>query len=84
MSAPGPNPEAHPSLSDFSGAVVLVGAGKMGGALLEGWLKLGLDPRHVAVLEPRPSAQIRRSPAAGCGLIRIRARCRAPPLWSLR
>jgi pyrroline-5-carboxylate reductase len=58
MSAPGPNPEADPSLNDFSGAVVLVGAGKMGGALLEGWLKLGLDPRHVAVLEPRPSPEI--------------------------
>ena len=58
MSAPGPNPESDPSLNDFSGAVVLVGAGKMGGALLEGWLKLGLDPRHVAVLEPRPSPEI--------------------------
>ena len=66
MSAPGPTSEAHPSLSDFSGAVVLVGAGKMGGALLEGWLKLGLDPRHVTVLEPQPSAQI--AALAGRGL----------------
>src|SRR5271169_1845579 len=45
-------------LRDFSGLLVLVGAGKMGGALLEGWLRLGLDPKHVAVLEPQPSAQI--------------------------
>jgi pyrroline-5-carboxylate reductase len=66
MSAPGPNPEDHPSLSDFSGPVVLVGAGKMGGALLEGWLKLGLDPRHVAVIEPQPSEQI--TALAGRGL----------------
>src|SRR4029077_7882255 len=36
----------------------LVGAGKMGGALLEGWLRFGLDPKHVAVLEPQPSPQI--------------------------
>src|SRR5580658_6185501 len=66
MSAPGPNPETHPSLSDFPGTVVLVGAGKMGGALLEGWLKLGLEPRQVAVLEPQPSAEI--TALAGRGL----------------
>ena len=34
-------------LRDFSGLLVLVGAGKMGGALLEGWLRLGLDPRKL-------------------------------------
>src|SRR5580692_4886248 len=27
----------------------------MGGALLEGWLRLGLDPKNVAVLEPQPA-----------------------------
>jgi len=46
------------NLSDFSGLLVLVGAGKMGGALLEGWLRLGLDPKKVVVLEPQPSAEI--------------------------
>ena len=45
-------------MRDFSGLLVLVGAGKMGGALLEGWLRLGLDPKRVAVLEPQPSPQI--------------------------
>jgi pyrroline-5-carboxylate reductase len=45
-------------LRDFSGLLVLVGAGKMGGALLEGWLRLGLDPNNIAVLEPEPSPQI--------------------------
>ncbi len=45
-------------LRDFSGRLVLVGAGKMGGALLEGWLRLGLDPKRVAVLEPAPSPDI--------------------------
>src|SRR6202051_3327065 len=58
MSSPGQNPEVGASLSDFSGLLVLVGAGKMGGALLEGWLRLGLAPQHVAVLEPQPSPQI--------------------------
>jgi pyrroline-5-carboxylate reductase len=49
---------ATPDLRDFSGHLVLVGAGKMGSALLEGWLRFGLDPKHVAVLEPQPSPQI--------------------------
>jgi pyrroline-5-carboxylate reductase len=48
---------ATPDLRDFTGLLVLVGAGKMGGALLEGWLRFGLDPQHVVVLEPQPSAQ---------------------------
>ena len=45
-------------LRDFSGTLVLVGAGKMGSALLEGWLRLGLAPNHVAVIEPSPSPDI--------------------------
>ena len=45
-------------LRGFSGRLLLVGAGKMGSALLEGWLRLGLDAKHVAVLEPEPSPQI--------------------------
>jgi len=45
-------------LRDFSGRLLLVGAGKMGCALLEGWLRLGLDANNVAVLEPLPSRQI--------------------------
>ncbi len=53
-------------LSDFSRLLVLVGAGKMGGALLEGWLRLGLNPKNVAVLEPQPSPEIAR--LAGRGL----------------
>ena len=31
------------TLAGVSGTIVLIGAGKMGGALLEGWLALGLD-----------------------------------------
>jgi pyrroline-5-carboxylate reductase len=45
-------------LRDFSGTLVLVGAGKMGAALLEGWLRLGLAPKNVAVIEPMPSPDI--------------------------
>jgi pyrroline-5-carboxylate reductase len=45
-------------LRDFPGTVVLVGAGKMGSALLEGWLALGLDRGKLAVMEPQPSPGI--------------------------
>jgi pyrroline-5-carboxylate reductase len=37
------------------GTLVLVGAGKMGSALLTGWFGLKLNPRNVVVIEPQPS-----------------------------
>jgi pyrroline-5-carboxylate reductase len=43
---------------DGIGSLALVGAGKMGGAMLEGWLALGLDPKNVVVIEPQPSPEI--------------------------
>jgi pyrroline-5-carboxylate reductase len=46
------------SLAHVSKTILLVGAGKMGGALLEGWLGLGLDPRNAAVLEPQPAREL--------------------------
>jgi pyrroline-5-carboxylate reductase len=49
---------ATPDLRDVSGLLVLVGAGKMGSALLEGWLRFGLDPKRVVVLEPQPAPPI--------------------------
>jgi pyrroline-5-carboxylate reductase len=45
-------------LAGLSGTILLAGAGKMGGAMLEGWLVLGLSPEHVAVIEPQPSREI--------------------------
>jgi pyrroline-5-carboxylate reductase len=38
--------------------LVLLGCGKMGSALLEGWLAGGLDPAAIAVLEPNPSPRL--------------------------
>ena len=57
--------DEKPDLHDFSGRIVLVGAGKMGGALLEGWLWFGLDPQKVAVIEPSPAPQISALAARG-------------------
>lgn len=34
--------------------LVLVGCGNMGGALLDGWLEGGLDPKRVGVIDPKP------------------------------
>jgi pyrroline-5-carboxylate reductase len=39
-----------------SSPLVLIGVGKMGGALLSGWLASGLDPRAVVVVDPSPPA----------------------------
>lgn len=33
-------------------SIVLVGAGKMGQAMLEGWLKQGLDPARIVAIDP--------------------------------
>jgi pyrroline-5-carboxylate reductase len=48
--------------------VVLVGAGKMGGALLEGWIGLGVDPAAMTVIEPQPSPQVAALAARGLRL----------------
>ena len=42
----------------FPTPLVLAGAGKMGAALLRGWLAGGLDPAAVTVVDPQPSAEI--------------------------
>jgi pyrroline-5-carboxylate reductase len=41
--------------SHLPSSLLLVGAGKMGGSMLEGWLKVGMKPEGVTVLDPRPS-----------------------------
>lgn len=40
--------------------LVLVGAGKMGGVLLSGWLDKGLSPKDVFVRDPSPSPEVAR------------------------
>jgi pyrroline-5-carboxylate reductase len=49
---------ASSALQDIKGTIVLCGAGKMGGAMLSGWLAQGLDARSVGVIEPHPSDEI--------------------------
>jgi pyrroline-5-carboxylate reductase len=45
----------HEDAAGSSRGVLLVGCGKMGGALLEGWLERGVAP-GFAVVEPGPGA----------------------------
>src|SRR3954470_4303753 len=56
------------ALSDLQGTVVLAGAGKMGGAMLAGWLARGLDAAQIAVIEPYPSDDIKAFAAQGVRL----------------
>jgi pyrroline-5-carboxylate reductase len=42
----------------LAGPLLLVGAGKMGGALLEGWLRQGLDPASVFIQDPAPPPEV--------------------------
>lgn len=42
----------------LEGTLVLMGAGKMGGAMLEGWLARGIGPNQIAVIDPAPPEEI--------------------------
>jgi pyrroline-5-carboxylate reductase len=55
-------------LAQVQDTIVLAGAGKMGGAMLSGWLAQGLDPKRVVVIEPHPSDDISALTAKGMAL----------------
>jgi pyrroline-5-carboxylate reductase len=67
-------------LASISGALVLVGAGKMGGAMLDGWLARGLPPKKVVVLEPQPSKEIKALARRG---VRINPKDKVGPVAAL-
>ncbi len=54
---------------DLAGAgiesLVLLGCGRMGGAMLRGWLDAGLAPERVQVIEPYPSDWLREQRSRG-------------------
>ncbi len=49
-------PEA--TLAKFSDELLLIGAGKMGGAMLQGWLARGLPREKISVIEPQPDKRL--------------------------
>ena len=56
------------ALKNLTGTIALAGAGKMGGAMLAGWLAGGLDAERVVVIEPQPSDEISALAAKGVRL----------------
>ncbi|KIU49301.1 MULTISPECIES: pyrroline-5-carboxylate reductase [unclassified Bradyrhizobium] len=56
------------SLKGSSGTIALAGAGKMGGAMLTGWLAQGLSPQQVVVIDPHLSPDISALGARGVRL----------------
>jgi pyrroline-5-carboxylate reductase len=56
------------ALQNIQGTIVLAGAGKMGGAMLSGWLAQGLEASRAVVIEPHPSEDIRAHLAKGVRL----------------
>ena len=44
---------------EIDGPLLLVGAGKMGGALLSGWMARGLDPARVIVVDPATPPEVK-------------------------
>jgi pyrroline-5-carboxylate reductase len=47
------------SLRGFRGTLVLAGAGKMGSAMLDGWIARGLKPKQIVVIEPHPGKAVK-------------------------
>jgi pyrroline-5-carboxylate reductase len=45
-------------MTEWPARLVLIGAGKMGGAMARGWLDAGLDPSSLTIVEPNPSSEI--------------------------
>ncbi len=56
------------ALQNTRGTIALAGAGKMGGAMLTGWLAGGLDASRVVVVEPFLSDDIKALAAKGVRL----------------
>ena len=52
-------PANQKPLSKLSGTLLLVGAGKMGQAMLDGWLARDLKPKQVSVIDPQPAKSIK-------------------------
>src|SRR6478609_1134298 len=44
-------------MTQWPARLVLVGAGKMGGAMAQGWLDAGLPASSLTILEPNPSSE---------------------------
>ena len=55
-------------MGDWPSRLMLIGAGKMGGALAKGWLEGGLAATALTILEPAPSEEIKTLAERGAAL----------------
>jgi pyrroline-5-carboxylate reductase len=65
-------------MTGWPARLVLVGAGKMGGAMAQGWLDAGLSASSLTIIEPNPSSEI-ASLAADRGVALNPHMAAAPP-----
>lgn len=71
-------------MNSLPSSLLLVGAGKMGSAMLDGWLKLGLDPKRVACVDPGLSGEPREALAEkGVSVLASAADLTPPPVLVL-
>ena len=47
----------NPTSIPLSEPIALIGAGRMGGAMLKAWLRGGVDPEQIIVVDPGPPAE---------------------------
>lgn len=52
----------------MQGNIALVGCGKMGSAMLEGWLDKGIRPANIWIIDPQPSDRLQALQAQGLHL----------------
>jgi pyrroline-5-carboxylate reductase len=55
-------------MTEWPERLVLVGAGKMGGAMGQGWLEAGLPASSLTIIEPNPSSDIASLASRGVAL----------------
>ena len=65
-------------MAEWPARLVLVGAGKMGGAMAQGWLEAGLAASSLTILEPNPSPEIASLAASRGSCLPPRSRPRRP------
>ena len=71
------------ALKQITGTIVLVGAGKMGGAMLTGWLaRAGSSRSRVAVIDPHPPPNQRAAADAFASLRRRMISATSRGWWS--
>ena len=52
----------------FVDGILLIGCGKMGGALLDGWIENGLKLENAFVIEPKPNKRLQNLEKRGLTL----------------